>query len=577
MEKNFFSKIYNVFEVKQKKTFLLLSFLMLIATLLETFGIGLIIPIVMTIFENNFFLKHEFLKNIYYFFNQPSQKQIIIYTCSLLVIFYFLKNLFMYFFFVIEGEYIYKTQKNIITKLYDFYISQNHYNIFKLNSSRLMSNIITDTSIFVTTTKNLLIFLSEVMIAIGILSLLFILNPTMFVFNFIITALGMALIGVVTRKKILKMGYESKRLRDDFFIKLNNSFDSVKEINVYQKNFFFSKMFDNNNQDIFQINKKLHVFQGLPKITYEILGVTLLALIIIYFTVTSVGEAQTITFLAIAGASAFRLIPCANRIINSLQYFSYARKSVNLISSEIAQARKLDLEKKIKNFHNFSKTYPIIIDNISYKYPDREEYIFKNTSLEIKKNEKILLFGETGSGKSTLIELILGLLKPCAGKIQVENQNLYENFNTWSEKIGYVPQKISLIEGTILSNLAFGQNEKEIDYKLLEKSLEVSELKKFLNDLPDGMQTEISPGGSNLSGGQRQRVGIARALYRNPQILIFDESTNAIDEDLQQKIIKNILNVSNEKIILFISHDRNLEKFFDYSLKISKAGIKKIV
>ena len=140
-----------------------------------------------------------------------------------------------------------------------------------------------------------------------------------------------------------------------------------------------------------------------------------------------------------------------------------------------------------------------------------------------------------------------------------------------------MPQKISLIQGTILSNLAFGQNEKEIDYKLLEKSLEVSELKKFLNDLPDGMQTEISPGGSNLSGGQRQRIGIARALYRNPQILIFDESTNAIDEDLQQKIIKNILNVSNEKTILFISHDRNLEKFFDYSLKISKAGIEKIV
>ena len=128
----------------------------------------------------------------------------------MLVIFYFLKNLFLYFFFVIEGEYIYKTQKNIITKLYDFYISQDHYNIFKLNSSRLMSNIITDTSIFVTTTKNLLIFLSEVMIALGILSLLFILEPTMFVFNFVITALGMALIGVVTRKKFLKWDMKVK-------------------------------------------------------------------------------------------------------------------------------------------------------------------------------------------------------------------------------------------------------------------------------------------------------------------------------------------------------------------------------
>ena len=133
MSTNFFSKVYNVFEAKQKRTFLLLLTLMLIATFLETFGIGLIIPIVMTIFESDFFLKYEFLNKIYFFLGQPSQEQIIIYTCSLLVVFYLLKNLFLYFFYVIEGDYIYKTQKKIITKLFDFYISQDHYNIFKLN------------------------------------------------------------------------------------------------------------------------------------------------------------------------------------------------------------------------------------------------------------------------------------------------------------------------------------------------------------------------------------------------------------------------------------------------------------
>lgn len=576
MSTNFFSKVYNVFEAKQKRTFLLLLTLMLIATFLETFGIGLIIPIVMTIFESDFFLKYEFLKKIYFSLGQPSQEQIIIYTCSLLVVFYLLKNLFLYFFSVLQGDYIYKIQKKIITKLYDFYISQDHYNIFKLNSSRLMSNIITDTAIFVTTTKNLLTFLSETMIAAGILCLLFFLEPIMFLFNFIITASGMIIIAIITKKKTTKMGYESKRLRDEFFIKLNNGFDSVKEINVYNKNLFFSKLFNKNNQDIFQINKKMHVFQGLPKITYEILGVTLLVMIVIYFTLASVGEAKTITFLAVAGASAFRLIPCAQKIINSLQYFNFAKKSVNLINDEITQARKLDLKNKTKNSHIFSKAHPIIINNLSYKYPDRQDYIFKDSSFEIKENDKILVFGETGSGKSTLIELILGLLKPSHGKIQVENQNLHENFNTWSEKIGYVPQKISLIEGTILSNLAFGQDEKEINYELLKRSIEISELNEFFDSLPNGAQTLIGPDGSNLSGGQKQRIGIARALYKNPQILIFDESTNAIDEVLQEKIIKNILNISREKIILFISHDRNLEKHFDYSLRISKSGLKKI-
>ena len=206
MGKNFFSKVFNVFEVKQKRTFLLLLGLMLIATFLETFGIGLIIPIVMTIFESDFFLKYEFLKKIYFSLGQPSQEQIIIYTCSLLVVFYLLKNLFLYFFSVLQGDYIYKIQKKIITKLYDFYISQDHYNIFKLNSSRLMSNIITDTAIFVTTTKNLLTFLSETMIAARILCLLFFLEPTMFLFNFIITASGMIIIAIITKKKNNKNG-----------------------------------------------------------------------------------------------------------------------------------------------------------------------------------------------------------------------------------------------------------------------------------------------------------------------------------------------------------------------------------
>jgi ABC-type multidrug transport system fused ATPase/permease subunit len=323
---------------------------------------------------------------------------------------------------------------------------------------------------------------------------------------------------------------------------------------VFNKNLFFENIFNKSNHAIYKINKKFHVIQGLPKIFYEFMGVFLLMTLILIMTFSFKDKNMMIAFLALAGASAFRLIPSANRILVSYQYLGFAEKSLTLINNELRVITKDNIKKDQHiNFQNI-----VEFKNVSFKYENRNNYVLKDINLKIKKNDKLLFYGETGSGKSTFIELLLGLLKPTKGSIEVDNKDVNLNFKEWSKYIGYIPQKVTLIDGSILSNIAFGVEENEININLLEDAIKLSEINSFLDRLPDGINTNVGEFGSKLSGGQIQRLGIARAVYRNPDVLILDEATNALDETTEQKVFSNILKKFKDKALIVITHNKSL-------------------
>lgn len=554
MSLSIISKYNNIFDKKEKKELFFFFSLIIITMVLEVFSIGLIIPVIMSIMNQDVSSAVPFLKPIFIILDGYNSQEVIIFTSLMLVLAYLLKNLYLIFFLKIEGNYLSKIEKNLKTKIFHKYLSHQHYTYFKTNSSKLLSNITMDVAIVVQAYKNFLTLMAEITVAIGIFALLFYVEPIMMLFNLVIIIAGLFFFNLYSKQKVKNLSFSRKKNTDDLFLTLNNCFDSIKEINVFNKNLFFENIFNKSNHEIYKINKKFHIVQGLPKIFYEFIGVLLLMVLIVIMTFSLKEKDIIIAFLALAGASAFRLIPSANRILVAHQYLGFAKKSLSLINQELKNNSLDNINKKQQiDFQN-----KIEFKNVSFKYKDRDSYILKNVNLKINKSDKFLIYGETGSGKSTFIELLLGLLKPTAGSIEVDNNDVNLNFKEWCKHIGYIPQKVTLIDGSILSNIAFGIEENKIDFNLVKEAISLSELSSLIERLPNGINTNVGEFGSNLSGGQIQRLGIARAIYRNPDMLILDEATNALDEEMEQKVISNILEKFKDKALIIITHNKSL-------------------
>ena len=567
-----FSEISNLVGIlgkRQKQELYFLFVLIIVSMFLEVFSIGLIVPVMMSILNQDMTSLFPFIQPVIDYFGSQNSKELIIFTSLILVGSYFFKNLYLLFFLNMEGNYLSKIDREIKSQLFKNYISYQHYNYFKSNSSKLVSNLTVDTAIVSTAIRSLITFLAEITIALGIFALLFYFEPIMMLFNFFLIVTGLIFFNSYAKDKIKTMSFARKNFTDNLFLILNNSFDSVKEINVFNKNSFFQNIFDKNNFEIFKISKKFHVMLGLPKIFYEFVGVLMLMILIVIMTLTFKDTNTMLSFLALAGASSFRLIPSANRLLGAYQYLSYAQKSILVISEELKKnTLKVPVIKQSINFKD-----NIIFKNVSFKYDSRDNYVLKNVNLKLKKPDKVLIYGETGVGKSTFVEILLGLLKPTNGSVEVENKDVNLNFKEWTKNIGYIPQKVTLIDGSLLSNIAFGIDKKGINDKLLKEAINLAEIEQFINKLPDGLDTNVGEFGSKLSGGQIQRIGIARAIYRNPEILILDEATNALDEITEQKVITKILKKFDDKILICISHNKHLLNKIHNKYKIENAQL----
>jgi ABC-type multidrug transport system fused ATPase/permease subunit len=298
-----------------------------------------------------------------------------------------------------------------------------------------------------------------------------------------------------------------------------------------------------------------------------------LAVLVIVMLLQGAPPNQLITVVGVFTIAAYRMIPSINKILNSLQTIKYSKPIIESINQEFKYFKTLNISpinfKKYK--HAFTNTFQL--KNITFKYSENTGEILKNISLSIPKGSIIGLIGLSGSGKTTLIDIILGLHKPNSGLILIDNNEINYQNREFNKLIGYVPQAVYLLDDTILKNIAFGFEENEIDYNLLNQSIKLSELDLFINELNDGIDTVIGENGSRLSGGQRQRIGIARALYNNPEILIFDEATSALDKNTEDKILKTIYKYRGDRTIIFITHNESTLKYCDQTYKLENSEL----
>ena len=323
----------------------------------------------------------------------------------------------------------------------------------------------------------------------------------------------------------------------------------MKKINYFGQNYIES------NKKYFDNIIKYNVLQIVPRFLLETLAVIGVVFALLYLMGLNINQEKIIYSLALIGAAALRILPSINRVTNYYNSFKFSAASLDLIKYEILRNKKNDEDYSTNNekLEFFEK---IELKNIFYKYPQKKEFVLKDISLNIFKNNIIGIRGQTGGGKSTLLKIILGLLKPNKGCLNVNGIDIHskKQLSNWFDKIAYVPQEIYLINDSVKKNILFGSNENEIDIERYNLSIHLSNCDQFLGILEDGENTLVGENGLKLSGGQKQRVGIARAIYLNRQLLILDEATNSLDEHTEKKILNNILKIKNKPTIIFVSH-----------------------
>ena len=541
--------------------------------LLETLGIGLIIPIITIILNPNQLIEgynipilSEIIKNYDYL-------ELLLITLSLLSIFYLIKNLFLFFFMWWQQKFFTEIYLKLSERLLEKYFLKNYSFHLTTNSSLLIRNIIEEANRFSAVFNSLSIVIAEVLVLIGIVSILFVIEPIGVTIIFLPLILALISFNILTRSNISNWGEKRVESAGKRLKHLMESFAGIKEIIKYNVHRYFFQKFKVFNLDYAIADRNFNTIQQAPKLWIETILVFIICAFIYFMTYAGNSTTSLIPFVAGLGAASFRLMPSMNKILLSLQTLKYSFTSIDILYHEICLDEN---NNKLENFYENSELKfenKLLFEDISFSYENDDKKVLNNFNIEIKKNTAVGIIGESGSGKSTFIDILIGLLKFNKGNIFLDDNQIQQFSSNWTTNIGYVPQNIHLIDDTIKRNVAFGINENEIDISRVNKALQKAQLKNYIEELENGIETKVGERGVRISGGQRQRIGIARALYYDPSILILDESTSALDKKTEDKIMEDVYNFKSEITLIIISHKDSILRKCDKIMKIQNGNI----
>ncbi len=565
-------EIFQLLNKKEKRNFCILIMLMILNSAFEILGITSIIPIIsitikndLSLFEGMFFF--DYLKEF-------SEKENFILLSFIFVgLIFILKNLYIGFYNYFLSKFQCETTERISNNVYSHYLNLDYKNHLNLSTSKLIYNSTEAIEIFRGNLLNLSNFLLEIIVLALIISFLIFLNPiSTIIIMIILGALSIIFFYFFVRQNFF-WGMQVKNSSKNRINILNTSLSSIKDIKIYSGENFFNKKFKIFNYLLNKYQKIYIFFLSVPKPFFEAFIVIILLSSLYYFLrVINISYEIIILNLAIFAVSMFRIYPSIYRIAGCFQKSSFGKSVLDELTEILKKDNVANNFITKTTFTQNKKITSLDLKDISFKYTNKSFETLKKVNLNFKKNQFVGIKGETGVGKSTLVDIITGLLKPDSGSFKVNNE---EDFTilpkNWHSNISYVPQSISLIDDTLERNIALAINDENIDKKKIDKVIELSNLDRFVSK--DRKSRLIGERGLQVSGGEKQRIGIARALYYNREIYIFDEATNALDDETEKIILENLKNFLKNKIVIFISHKNSTLKFCDKIFNLTNGKI----
>ena len=565
-----YKKITTMMSKKQMASLYYFVFLSFITMILETTGIGLIIPLVQSIASDG--MNQQFIEFLKIFNINPTSKNNLIFILTVIIGFvYTFKVLFLTYFAYAEAKLLSDINVSFSNKLYDAYLNKPYSFHLNNNSAKLTRNI-DEITLVVGLVKASILLITEVIVFLGIATFLIVYEPT----GSIIIIFFLGFFGYIffrnVQLKVKELGKTRQIHRASYLKFLREGLRSIRDIKILQRSNEMVKLFTSNNTILNLTELKRKFISALPRLWLEWLVVMSFIVLIISMIFLNRDLQSIITLLALFAAAAFRILPSLTRIMTSIQNIIFFKPAIDTIYKEFGL--KSNIENNFKNNKNkLPLANEISLKNINFRYSDKDPILFKNINFKIKCGTTIGLIGESGAGKTTLINIILGLIRPNSGSIEIDGANIEENIKNWQNQIGYVPQDIYLSDDTIKNNIAFALPDEKINKQAVDRAVNNSKLKDLIESLSKGIETKIGEFGDRISGGQRQRIAIARALYTNPKVLILDEFTNSLDLNTEEKIINEVNSLKGEKTIIMIAHRLSTLKHCDYIYKLDRDGI----
>lgn len=561
--KKIFKKLMILLDKKQKQKMIVLIFLMLIGAVLETLGVSMILPVMNVVLEENAVENHKYLQIICDVFRigYDDTRTLMIFVMTGLIAIFAVKNIFLFFQQKVQLKFVYTNQFATSRRMMINFMQRPYEYYLNADTSVIQRSITSDVNNMYGLILSLLQLVSEAIVFVCLIGVSLAADVMMSITVAVLLIVVLLIIKCVLKPIMRRAGEENQDYYSGLYKWIDQSVMGIKEIKIANKENYFINEYAKCGAGYVSAVQRYNLYNATPRLLIETIA---LAGMILYMMISLLKGTAVIDImpqLTLLALVAMRLIPCANRINNHLTSISYFEpffmgvsdnlqeeiRDENIDYNEASYQKKVEVEKlEIKD--------KIELKNIVYKYPNTEVLIFDHANMEIPIGKSVGIVGTSGAGKTTVVDILLGLLQLQSGEILADGVEVRDHYQSWLKNIGYIPQTIFMVDSTIRKNVAFGYADEDIDDEKVWRALKEAQLDGFVRELPEGLDTGIGERGIRISGGQRQRIGIARALFEDPEVLVLDEATSALDNETEAAIMDSINRLHGKKTLIIIAH-----------------------
>ncbi|MCI8922391.1 MAG: ABC transporter ATP-binding protein [Lachnospiraceae bacterium] len=556
-------KLMVLLDKRQKRIMLLLVILMLIGAVLETAGVSLVIPVLNVVMDEHAVENKEYLRVVCDIFHigYEDTKSLMIVTMLALIGVFVIKNVFLFFQQKAQLKFVYTNQFATSRRMMINFMQRPYEYYLNADTSVIQRSITSDVNNMYGLILALLQLFSEVIIFVCLAAVSLVADVWMTVTVTVLLVVVLGVIKYILKPIMKKAGEENQDFYSGLYKWIDQSVMGIKEIKVANKENYFINEYAKCGAGYVNAVQRYNLYNATPRLLIETVAIASMILYMMFRLLGGTAVAQIVPQVGALAVAAMRLIPCANRINNHLTSISYFEPFFMGVSDNLQDEIRdenvnYDLAAYQKKSHveKLEIKDKIELKDIVFQYPNTDVRIFDHADMEIPIGKSVGIVGTSGAGKTTVVDILLGLLRLQGGEILADGVEVRKHYHSWLKNIGYIPQSIFMVDSTIRKNVAFGYGDDEINDDKVWRALKEAQLDEFVRGLPEGLDTGIGERGIRISGGQRQRIGIARALFEDPEVLVLDEATSALDNDTEAAIMDSINRLHGKKTLIIIAH-----------------------